>query len=487
MSISIMTEALLGASAILLMTATPSRAQHWVDNDLTALAGGGPALPESPLAGDWGPGNNNQQHVNFIDPRGHVHELVFDTGNSSVWVDDDLTRSGTVAGNGSGIDRYWGGDGSQHVNFIDQIGHIHELFIGGGGGDWMNNDLTALAHSATIAADRSGLDGYWGSNNGQHVNFIDQHGHLHELFIHPGAEWVDNDLTTLAINGTAGLRESSLVGDGGANGNNQQHVNFFDANFHVHELFLPPGASRWVDDDLTSSAHGTPSVSVIALHRYWESAGPQHIDYITRDGHIRELVNGVTKWVEQDLTATVFGPNGFVGGTPAGGGSGVTGDEGRGTAQQHVNFFDTNFHVHELFFPTGATGLVGFGKDDDLTASVGGATASPSSTRVIHRYWGSDGSQHVNFIDFSGHVHELYISGPQSGGGGGGGGPCPQAGAAGCACNSGGSCNAGLVCVNGTTCITCGGVSQACCQGNTCSTSLSCKVSPPQTSMTCLP
>jgi hypothetical protein len=49
-------------------------------------------------------------------------------------------------------------------------------------------------------------------------------------------------------------------------------------------------------------------------------------------------------------------------------------------------------------------------------------------------------------------------------GGGGGGGPC-VAGAAGCTCNNG-SCNAGLVCLNGSECIACGGESQQCCAGN---------------------
>jgi hypothetical protein len=42
------------------------------------------------------------------------------------------------------------------------------------------------------------MDGYWGSDNNQHVNFIGVDGDVHELYIAPGAGWVDNNLTALA-------------------------------------------------------------------------------------------------------------------------------------------------------------------------------------------------------------------------------------------------------------------------------------------------
>ena len=47
-----------------------------------------------------------------------------------------------------------------------------------------------LSGSGVGPAPGSALDGYygyWGSNNGQHVNFIGTNGHVHELHIHPGA------------------------------------------------------------------------------------------------------------------------------------------------------------------------------------------------------------------------------------------------------------------------------------------------------------
>jgi hypothetical protein len=34
----------------------------------------------------------------------------------------------------------------------------------------------------------------------------------------------------------------------------------------------------------------------------------------------------------------------------------------------------------------------------------------PESGSALHGYWGSDGSQHVNFIGVDFHLHELYIA-----------------------------------------------------------------------------
>ena len=56
------------------------------------------------------------------------------------------------------------------------------------------NDMTAIKPETG-----SSLTGYWGNDNSQHVNFIGLDGHVHELYIVPGAGWVDNDLTELAI------------------------------------------------------------------------------------------------------------------------------------------------------------------------------------------------------------------------------------------------------------------------------------------------
>lgn len=101
----------------------------------------------------------------------------------SPWVDNNLTgfTQGIPAAPGSALDGYWGSDGSQHVNFIDNNGHVHELYIRSGA-NWVDNDLIVLSASRS-AARKGTLHAYWGSDGSQHVNFVDSDGNVHELYI----------------------------------------------------------------------------------------------------------------------------------------------------------------------------------------------------------------------------------------------------------------------------------------------------------------
>jgi hypothetical protein len=122
---------------------------------------------------------------------------------------------------GTALDGYWGSDSSQHVNFVGTDGHVHELYIHPGA-SWVNNDLTQFAGGGALPMPGTALDGYWGSDSSQHVNFIGTDGHVHELYIHPGASWVNNDLTNVvlasvtqtlsAISGVSSTDLSPIVG-----------------------------------------------------------------------------------------------------------------------------------------------------------------------------------------------------------------------------------------------------------------------------------
>src|ERR1700722_19211527 len=115
------------------------------------------------------------------------------------WVNNDLTQmtGGIAPVPRSALDGYWGSDASQHVNFIGTDGHVHELYIHPGA-NWVNNDLTQMSAGGISAAAGSALEAYWRSDASQHVNFIGTDGHVHELYIHPGANWVNNDLTQMS-------------------------------------------------------------------------------------------------------------------------------------------------------------------------------------------------------------------------------------------------------------------------------------------------
>jgi zona occludens toxin (predicted ATPase) len=117
----------------------------------------------------------------------------------------------------------------QHVNFLDSDGHVHELWYGS---EWAHNDLTVLAGAPSAAAGRK-IVGYETTfNNQQHVNFLDSDGHVHELWF--GSEWAHNDLSSLA-SGSPAASESRVMGYQ-TTFNAQQHVNYLDAEGHVYEL-----------------------------------------------------------------------------------------------------------------------------------------------------------------------------------------------------------------------------------------------------------
>ncbi len=342
----------------------------------------------SALVGYWG--SDDSVHVNFIGTDNHVHELYIAPGHN--WVDNDLTAlaGAVVPAAGTALDGYWGSDDSVHVNFIGTDNHVHELYITPGAG-WVDNDLTALA-GAVVPAAGTALDGYWGSDDSVHVNFIGTDSHVHELYITPGAGWVDNDLTALA-GAVAPAAGTALDGYWGSD--DSVHVNFIGTDSHVHELYITAGAG-WVDNDLTALAGAVAPAAGTALDGYWGTDDSQHVNFIGTDSHVHELyITPGAGWVDNDLTA-------LAGAVAPAAGTALDGYWGTDDSQ-HVNFIGTDNHVHELYITPGA-GWV----DNDLTALAG--AVAPTAGTALDGYWGTDDSQHVNFIGTDNHVHELYIT-----------------------------------------------------------------------------
>jgi hypothetical protein len=135
---------------------------------------------------------NRQQHVNFIGSNLHVYELFHD----NQWHLNDLTQlAGAPVTDPASvfIDGYATEfDSQQHVNFIGTDSHVHELLYDGA---WHHNDLTQLT-GAPAAAPPQPIDGYSTEfNRQQHVNFIGNDNHVHELYY--DCSWHHNDLTQL--------------------------------------------------------------------------------------------------------------------------------------------------------------------------------------------------------------------------------------------------------------------------------------------------
>jgi Peptidase A4 family len=207
------------------------------------------------------------------------------------WTENDLTNlaNATAPAPGTSLHSYAGTDGSQHGNFIGVDGLVHELYVRPGQAQWSDNPLTTMA-GATKPAPGTALDGYWGSDSSQHVNFIGVDGLLHELYIRPGqAQWKDNPLTTLSGNPITPVTGSALSAYW--RGDSSQHVNFIGIDAHVHEMYNNPETGHWQDNDLTGFAGstGTPPAAGAALDSYWGIDGTQHVNFIGADGHVHEI------------------------------------------------------------------------------------------------------------------------------------------------------------------------------------------------------
>ncbi|MBB5343679.1 hypothetical protein [Tunturibacter empetritectus] len=313
---------------------------NWVDNDLTQLSGNGIAPADgSALDAYFGP--DNGQHINFIGTDGHVRELYLALGGQ--WINNDLTQlsKGILPLPNTPLDGYVDQDGGQHVNFIGNDNHVHELFIPSHG-HWIDNDLIHKSGDGIGPRPNSPLDGYIDADNGQHVNFIDTDGHVRELYITPHGQWVNNDLIQKSGNGIAPSRNSTLCGYLGPD--NGQHVNFIGTDGHVRELYITPHG-QWVNNDLTHlSGDSTPPAPGSPLSSYWGDNNSQHVNFIGTDGHVREhYIHPDAQWVNNDLTQ--LSGNGTV---PVPGSA--LHSYAQPDGEQHVNFISPgDAHLHELY------------------------------------------------------------------------------------------------------------------------------------------
>lgn len=320
---------------------------NWISSDLSALAGS-TILPAANSALDAYVDLDLGQHVNFIGTDGHVHELHIAQGGR--WIDNDLNLLSDRAGAPPGIrpmpnsplSGYTDGDKGQHVNFIGTDGHVHELFLASGG-QWINNDLISLSHNGTPPRPNSPLDSYVDDDNGQHVNFIGTDGHVHELYITPHGQWINNDLISLSGNGITPSRTSPLCGYMAQD--NGQHVDFIGTDGHLHELYIIPGA-HWLNNDLNVLApRSVPPAPNSQLCGCWAADQTQHVSFMGTDGHVHDLsIPPHGHWFDSDLT--VLSANST---TPAT--NGALHSYAQPNGDVHINFIGVNDgHLHELLF-----------------------------------------------------------------------------------------------------------------------------------------
>lgn len=126
--------------------------------------------------------------------------------------------------------------GTQHVLFLGQDYHIHELYWVGN--LWHHNDLTN-ATGAPSVDDMAVPVGYvFDSQGTQHVNYRGPDDHIHELWW--DGSWHHNDLTVAAgAPDTGGTVPAGPIGYT-FESQGTQHVVYRANNFHAIELYWTP-------------------------------------------------------------------------------------------------------------------------------------------------------------------------------------------------------------------------------------------------------
>ena len=238
---------------------------------------------------------------------GHIHELVYDQVNEPTWQHRDLTEiTGAPQANKYGW--AFSADDDDHRRHVvyHANGRIHELSQRGDEA-WAYRDLTGAANAPPAIFFYNAYN--W--QGSQHVIYVADDEHMHELASQWGTtEWQDADVSVLA-----GVTDRShiqmFMGHGygcTAEGMARQIV-YLTPDKHIHELSSDSGS--WQHADLTQIADAPLALG----HRGsfagygWGGGGSRQVAYVSTDGHIYELSFKLGDvWQVEDLSVLTGAP-----------------------------------------------------------------------------------------------------------------------------------------------------------------------------------
>jgi hypothetical protein len=278
--------------------------------------------------------------------------------------------------------------------------------------DWHSNDLTTQAGGPPIPPLAAGTSvvGYattFNDQNQQHVVFIDTSFHVQELFYTD--HWQGSDLIQQATNATdhpPPVAPGSVLGAYTTTFNNQQHVDYISADGHINELMHD---TAWHWRDLTADSDAPQALVTSSLTGYQTTygVGQQHVNFLdSTSGHVIELfINaGGAHWQKSDLTDTALKADGTKPPKPRAN-SPLTGYQTAWNSQQHVDFIDsTSGDIWELYFDSSWHAL-------DLTTNAGAAPPKSASPLSAYTSDVNGNQQHLIFIDTNDHVQEMFFTG----------------------------------------------------------------------------
>ena len=222
--------------------------------------------------------NNGTQHVVYRAQTGDINELWY--SESTGWRQKNigqLTNAPLAAGKPSAY--AWEDNESQHVVYRDVQGEIQELWYRANVG-WQHKNLSAATAAPLAASDPIAY--VWAEDGSQHVIYRGQNGHIYELWKRY-ASWHVKDLSAETGGALAtGTPQAYVWAD-----DSSQHVIYRGDDGQVHELWFKP-PTGWVHKAIGAetqavAALGDP-VGLVS-----EVANEQHIFYRGIDGRMHEL------------------------------------------------------------------------------------------------------------------------------------------------------------------------------------------------------
>lgn len=261
--------------------------EPWQEHDLTAITHAPKASDMSPLAGfSWTAGGTKQ--IIYMDRNRHIQELH--TGNHTWWQHTDLTElTNAPLVDGTALSGFeWTAGYTKQVVYVDHNYHIQEMHVSPGG-QWQIMDLTAI--TGAPLAEGTHIAGYdWAAGRSKQVAYIDNRGHIIELYVGIGGQWQFVDITQmigapLADRGNLGPSLTAFSWEAGKS----KQIIYQDCNRHIMEMYVTIGG-QWQLADLTMVAQAPLANTLGGIMGYdWPAGRSKQVVYVDANYHVQEL------------------------------------------------------------------------------------------------------------------------------------------------------------------------------------------------------
>jgi hypothetical protein len=190
-------------------------------------------------------------------------------------------------------------DSQVHILYPGSDRHVNQLIWTGAA--WVNQDLTAAAGNSAFTGWGTPLMTY--SYNGwRYIVYVDTNEHINQM-VWTGTTWANQDLTAAAGDAALAATGSALTNLIDGNG---PHIIYVDTAWHVNQLMWTGVA--WLNQDLTAAAGATVAAAGSGLTSFVDGSRV-NIAYVGVNQHVNQLLWTGTQWVNQDLTAASGAPS----------------------------------------------------------------------------------------------------------------------------------------------------------------------------------